>query len=133
MKSLLLIIGLVTIFQLEARPIKKTRPVDGREDVHFVLYRVKADPKIDLLQIPSEERIILENISESKIQIYPENFNGVPIYAPINLDYSMTKKEICLALHESFRVNNIRWFQGVMSRSTYLEMFSPEYLRKTIN
>lgn len=133
MRSLLLIIGLVTIFRLEARPIKKTRPVDGQENVHFVLYRVKTDPKIDLLQIPSEERIILENISESKIQIYPENFNGTPIYAPINLDYSMTKKEICIALHESFRVNNIRWFQGVMSRSTYLEIFPPEYLGKTIN
>lgn len=130
MKSLLSIIGLVTVFQLEARPIKEAPFPDGSEDIHFILYRVKAEPKVDVLQIPSEEKIILENISKPKIRIDYENFNGVPIYTPIDLNYSMTKKEVCRALHRSFGISDIHWFQGVMSRAKYLEMFPPDCLKK---
>lgn len=133
MKNMWLIVVLVTVFQLEARPINETKFSDGSEDVHFVLYRVKAEHKVDVLQIHSEERIILEHISREHIWIDSDNFNGVPIYSPINLDYSMTKKEICLALCESFRVDDIYWFQGVMPRAEYLRIFPPDCFEKRIN
>lgn len=133
MKNLLLIIALVLIFRLEANPFKQINFTDGSEDIHFVLYRVKTESKIDVLQIPSEERIILEHISQENIRIDSDNFNGVPVYIPINLDYSMTKKEICRALCESFNVSEILWFQGVMPRDEYLRIFPPDCFNKTTN
>ena len=132
MKNMWLIIVLVTVFQLNARPMNETKFSDGSEDIHFILYRVKIEPKVDVLQIPSEERVILEGISKPIIRIDSDNFNGVPIYSPINLDYSMTKKEICQALYESFRLDDIYWFQGVMPRDEYLRIFPPDCLEKRI-
>ncbi len=133
MKNLWLIVMLVMVFQLEARPMNETKFTDGQEDVNIVLYRVKVDPKIDVLQIPSEERIILEHISQGNIWIDSDNFNGVPIYSPIHLNYSMTEKEICRALCESFKVDEICWFQGIMPRDEYLKMFPPKCLKKKID
>ena len=127
-----LIIVLVTVFHLNARPINETKFSDGSEDIHFILYRVKIEPKIDVLQIPSEERVILEGISKPIIRIDSDNFNGIPIYAPINLRYSMTKEEMSSALYNSFRIDNIHWFQGIMPRAEYLRIFPPDCLEKMI-
>ncbi|MCR4556001.1 MAG: hypothetical protein K5766_04300 [Alphaproteobacteria bacterium] len=89
MKNLVLIFGLIVVTLSDTNAMRTVvREFDNR--VPFLLVRVPSNPPIEILNLPSEQKVILDGeLIARSINLQSDSYNNVPMRAPLVLQYDM--------------------------------------------
>ena len=129
MKNLFLIFGLaVAVFSKfpEANAMH-TSAEEFNDRAPFLLVQVQSNPPVEILNLPSEKRVILDGaLSGKSINLQCKHYNGVPMRAPLIVQYDMDDSTFLRNIAEAFGPVSCRYTIGSMSRNTLSQIFGFE-------
>ncbi len=127
MKNLALILGLIFTLHFNANAMshEESQSKNNQSLIRFTRYRVGVHPAVEVLQIPSEEKINFDGYVDSEIKMDIANYNGIKLYAPIYLRYDMSHVEIIDSLFKSFHAGSIDCRYDFMTKEDFLKMNNP--------
>lgn len=96
---------------------------DRQNRIPIALYTVRLEPPVEVLVIPSKEKVKLGGFIAPEINIDCKRFNGFPIYSPIHVRYDMSLNDIVDSLCESFHVEGIECREGSLSQEAFASIF----------
>lgn len=130
MKNLALIFLLVIALFSDVNAMPSECQTNNSQDsIPVTLYTVRHRPPIEVLVVPSMEKVKLGGIIDREIHIDCKNYKGIPVYSPIYVRYDMSLDEVVDSLCESFRVEGIECREGLVPRDVFLRRF-PFFKRK---
>lgn len=124
MKNLVLIFVLFVVSIASTGAMQPEKSDNAQRGIPAIVYRVNVQPSVEVLQIRSKNIIQLGGVISRFIHIDCEEYNGIPMKAPIDLNYDMTKQELGQSLCRSFGVESVDYFEGIMSEDYFVERFS---------
>lgn len=124
MKNLMLVFVLFVVSIADASAMTHEKSDNNRKGIPAIVYRVNVQPPVEVLQIQSKSIIEIDGVISKFINIDCEEYNGIPMKAPIKINYNMTKKELGQSLCKSFGVDSVDYFEGVMPEDYFARRFS---------
>lgn len=128
MKNLALIFGLaVTLLsgaELNAMPSAE-QSADSSNRIPIALYTVGLEPPVEVLIVPSKEKVKIGGFVAPEINLDCKNYNGLPVFSPIYVRYDMSLNDVVDSLCESFHVEGIECREGFISQEAFSKIFSP--------
>ncbi len=127
MRSLALIFGLIITLCLDANAMNQeaSQSENNQLLIRVTKYRVGVHPAVEVLQIPSENKISFGGYVDSEINMDIGNYNGIKLYSPLHLRYDMSSVEIIDALFESFHTCTIDCRHDFITKKDFLNMNTP--------
>ena len=131
-RNLALIFGffaaLLSTADINAMPSAE-QTADRQDRIPISLYTVRLQPPVEILVVPSKEKVKLGGFVAPEINVICERYNGLPLYSPIYIRYDMSLNDIVDSLCASFHVEGIECREGSISQEAFSILF-PSLLRK---
>lgn len=127
MKRVFLISGVCIVFVVNAMPKK----VEEKK-ISVVFFSVNTQPKIQIIQIPSKNKVKFDDIIKNEVNIKGNTYNGLPLYADIKIRCDTPIDEIKNMIKKAVRTDEIEVRKCFMPEDDYNEMISPLVSKKKI-
>lgn len=124
MRNLLLALELVlALFSDSVIALTANTRINLNERIPISIFTVEIHPPLRILQIPSEKRIRFGDIIGEELGL--SRYRGLRLSKPICIRYDMTKQQMSEALCDSFNVNHVSCFEGIILRKHFERIFPP--------
>lgn len=123
MKSFTLVFALAVATFFDISAMQPDHFNNKQSSVPVILYKVNVQPPVEVLQIPSKEKVCLGGISAKSINMSCKEYNGIKIQAPIDIRYDMTRDQIGQSLCSTFGVDSVEFREGLIPTKTFSKMF----------
>ena len=124
MRNLLLALGLaLVLFSDSVVALTANTRTNLNERIPISIFTVEIHPPLRVLQIPSEKRIRFGDIIGEELGL--SSYRGLRLSKPICIRYDMTRQQMSDALCDSFNVNRVLYFEGVILRRHFERIFPP--------